>query len=295
MSLSSPLFALLTMVPIVATLLLGAQLRLEYIQDVVRQPRALLVGLGAQFLLLPLCATAFFYAYPAPPSFKWGWFILAAVPGGTISNMVAFLGRGRLSLSVVLTACSTLAGVVTIPFWVNIGMKLLGDEATRGLPIASMVMGSFAVLVVPLAIGITIGIWNPSLADRLRRPTRLAVLILLAVGAAAYTVQRWEFIAEDFNRVVFAGAALFHIVVVLAAWGLGRGFGLERRDCFTIGIEVGVQNVVIAVLVIELLGRGDLVPLIGYYMMFVLLFTLLWVRLLGGGQRRLSDPAPAGG
>lgn len=296
MTLSSPLFAVLAMVPVVATMLLGIQLKPEYVQEVVRRPRALLAGFAGQFLLLPLVAAVFFYTYPAPASFKWSWFILAAVPGGAMSNMVAFLGRGRLSLSVVLTACSMLAGIVTIPFWVNVGMRLSGDEATRALPIASMVMGSFAVLVVPLALGIAIGIWNRRLAERLRRPTRLTMLVLLIVGAAAYTVQRWEFIAADFDRVVFAGAALFHVVVVLGAWSLGRGLGLDRSDSFTIGIESGVQNVVIAVLVIELLGRGDLVPLIGYYIMFVVLFSLLWVRLLGGApSSSLADASLAGG
>lgn len=288
MSLSSPLFVLLTMVPIIATLLLGAQLKLRFVHELVRRPRALIVGLMGQFLFLPLLAAVFLYTYPAPAHLQGGWFILAAVPGGAISNMVTFLGRGRLSLSVVLTACSTLAGIVTIPVWVNVGMTLAGGEVARELPIASMVLGSFLVLVVPLALGIATAIWKPVLAERLREPTRRAMVVLLVVGLGAYLAQRWQFIVADFSLVMLAGAALFHTLAVLAAWSGARVVGLDGRDSFTLGIEVGIQNVVVGLLVVELLDRSELVPLIGYYALVMMVLLFLWVALLGRHQRSES-------
>lgn len=285
------------MVPVLASLLLGAQLRLEYLREVVRRPRALVVGLAGQYLLLPLLATSFFYLYPAPGHIGWAWFVLAAAPGGAVSNMVTFLGRGRLSLSVVLTACSTLSGFVIIPLWVNVGLWLVGEGAPASLPIARMVIGSFLILVVPLAIGISAGIVRPTLAKRIRRQTRAAMLVLLILGLGAYTVQRWEFIAADFDLSTLIGAVLFHIAAVGSAWGLARGAGLDRRDRFTVAIEAGVQNVVIAVLIAELLGRSDLVPFIGYYGVAMIALLIVWVGFLAGGSESLEmspDHAPNG-
>ena len=290
MSLSSPLFALLAMVPILASLLLGAQLRIEHFQEVLRRPRALWVGLTGQYLLLPLLATVFYFLYPAPDDIGWAWFVLAAVPGGAISNMVTFLGRGRLSLSVLLTAFSTLSAVVVIPLWVNVGLWVVGAGTPTSLPIAGMVLGSFLFLVVPLGAGFAVGIWSPSLAERLRRLTRVAMLLLLVLGMAAYTIQRWEFIARDFHLSTLIGAALFHIATVGATWGLGWGAGLDRRDRFTVAIEAGVQNFVIAVLIAELLGRSDLVPFVGYYAIAMFFMLLVWVGFLGGGSGPSEAP-----
>ena len=289
MDLSAPLFTILAAVPVIAALLLGAQLRIAYLHDVVRRPVPLAVGLVGQFVLLPTMAAAFFYFYPLRGDVRWAWFILAAVPGGAISNMVTFLGRGRLSLSVLLTACSTLAGIFTIPLWVSVGMHLLGADAERQLPVSSMVLGSFLLLVVPLCIGIAIGMTAPVFAERLRRPTRAAMLVLLVAGAASYTVQRWDAIAADFNASLLAGAALFHICVFIGAWNLGRALNLDRCDLFTVGVEVGVQNVVIALLVVELLNRPDMVPFIGYYMLVMIVMLGVWIPVFGIRADREPD------
>ena len=206
-----------------------------------------------------------------------------------ISNMVTFLGRGRLSLSVLLTACSTLAGVVTIPLWVNIGMKWTGGGTPRPLSTTSMVVGTFLILILPLAIGFALSVWNPGLAERLRKPTRAAMVFLLLLGLGAYLALRWNFIVTDFNPVLFVGAALFHSVAVLGSWSVARALRLDRRDSFTVGIEVGVQNVVIALLIVELLNRSDLVPFVGYYALLMTGMLFLWLVLLA----RPSDSAQA--
>lgn len=283
MSVTSPLFVLLAMVPVLASLLLGAQLRPEYLTAVVRQPRALLVGLVGQYLILPGVAIAFFYLFPAPPHLGWAWFVLAAVPGGAISNMATFLGRGRLSLSVVLTACSTVSCMVTIPLWLKVGSVLTGAGTVAMPPLGRTALGSFLLLTVPLAVGIAAGLWRPRLAERLREHTRVAMLVLLIVGAVAYAAQRWTFMAGAFDPATVVGAALFHVTCVGGAWLLARANDLPVEDRFTVGIETGVQNVVVALLIAELLGRSDLVPFIGYYMLSTFLFVFLWA---GVARRR---------
>jgi BASS family bile acid:Na+ symporter len=291
-SASGSLLSLLAAIPFVATLLLGVQIRVAYLSEVVRNPRPLCVGLAGQLLLLPLLATAFFYVYPAPAAIGVGWWVLAAVPGGAFSNTFTFIGRGRLPLSVVLTACSTLAGVVTIPTWVAVAGSLAGDGMARSLPVSRMVAGSFAILVVPLVIGIAIGTLRPSLAARLEKPTRRLLVVFIVIGGVVWTAQRWEQIAPDFSLAALLGAASFHAAAFLGGWSAARGFGLGRPDAFTIGIEVGVQNVVVALLILEVMGRGDLVPVIGYYMMATVLMAFVWVMLFGSRAEGVEAAAP---
>jgi len=265
------------------TLLLGLQLRIEHLREVVTRPRGLLVGLAGQFLFLPLLAVVFCYAYPTE-ALKTGWFILAAVPGGVLSNTFSFLGGGKLSLSMVLTACSTLAGIATIPLWTNVGLMLAGGEGATGLPVAEVLIGTFVVLVVPLSIGVGVAAWKPAFAERLYGPTRHLVLAVILISMATYVLQRWDIITRDFDIRVFFAAAIFHVVAVFGGWSLAAAFGLDTRHRFTIGIEVGFQNVVVALLVAEFLGRSDLVPFMGAYglMMFALLFPH-WALI---GQRK---------
>jgi hypothetical protein len=116
------------------------------------------------------------------------------------------------------------------------------------------------------------------------------MLLLFAVGGAAYVAQRWHAIAASFSLTVLAGAGLFHASAVLLAWGAARRLGLGREDSFTLGIEVGVQNFVIGLLVAELLGRRELVPLIGCYMLVTVVLVLPWVRLLGPAAAAESAP-----
>jgi BASS family bile acid:Na+ symporter len=285
---------LLSVVIASMTLLLGVQLQVAHLRAVLTRPRGLLIGLAGQFLFLPLLAILLFYAYPAPPSLKAGWFIIAAVPGGAMSNTVTFVGRGTLSLSMVLTGCSTLAGIVTIPLWTSLGLRLAGGEgSTTGLPVAAVLLGSFAFLIVPLTVGIAVAAWRPSLAGRLHGPTRRVMLAMVLFSMAAYVSQRWEFIVRDFDIGVVFGAAVFNIVAVLGGWNLAGVFGLDMRDRFTIGIEVGFQNLVVAMLVAELLGRSDLLPFIGSHglTMLVLLVPLLAVLARAATRVPASDRA----
>jgi bile acid:Na+ symporter, BASS family len=278
---TSSLLALLAAIPFVATLLLGVQVRVQYLREVVGRPRALCVGLAGQLALLPVLALLFYYAYPGQTSVGIGWWVLAAVPGGIFSNTFTFIGRGQLPLSVVMTACSTLAGVVTIPTWVSVATRLAGDGMVRSLPVSRMVGGSFVILVVPLAIGIAIGGLRPALAARLETPTRRLLVAFIAIGAVVWTAQRWDQIVPAFSVSVLVGAASFHALAFLSAWRVARAFGLGRPEAFTIGIEVGVQNAVVALLILELLGRSDLVVLVGNYMLATVLMGFLWVRAFG--------------
>lgn len=279
------LIALLAIIPVAAMLLLGAQVSGVRLASVARRPRAFLVGLAGQLLLLPALAAAFWVAYPGPDSVKASAFVVAAVPGGTISNLTTFWGRGRLALSVALTAASTVAGVVTIPLWTSVGTGLADGGGGDAVPALSLAARSFAVLVVPLAVGMAVRHRWPEIADRLEVTTRRAMPVLIAAIIGTYTAARWEHILAAFTPAVIAGALLFNVLAVLGGRGLAHSAGLDRPDGFTVAIEVGIQNVVVGMLVVEALGRPDLLPFIGVYALVSVTLLYPWVRLLGGPAR----------
>jgi len=290
MSTSEQFLALFTLVLICATFLMGIQLKLEYLVDVLRRPRALLVGAAGQFLLLPALAVAFHYLFPLRPGLDVVWFILAASPGRAFSNVFAIAGGGRLSLSVVLTACSTLAAVVTVPLWLSVGMAVSEGTAGQELPIATMVWGGFGALVVPLALGIALGAWRRTLAERLRRPTRIAMLGFIVVTIPLYTAARWDLIAGNVDAAMIAGAVMFFVTLVAVATIGARLAGLDHRDRFTIGVEVGVQNIVVAGLLIELIDRPDLLPFLVYYGLSMFGLALLWMAAMARFPRPSVAP-----
>jgi bile acid:Na+ symporter, BASS family len=87
-------------------------------------PKAILIGLFNQLILLPLLGFGLMYLFPIKPEYAVGIILLAACPGGPTSNLIAYLGRGDGALSISLTAFSSLVTIITIPFIVNYGMQL---------------------------------------------------------------------------------------------------------------------------------------------------------------------------
>ena len=181
----------------------------------------------------------------------------------------------------VLTACSTLAGVVTIPLWVNVGLRLVGGGAVQELSVLPMLVRSFVLLVVPLGIGMAVGAWKPALAERMKRFTRRVVIIMMIAVMTLYLAIRWRAIVAEYSPAVVEAAFLFDVMATLGGWGLARGLGLDARDSFTIGIEVGIQNIVVALLIVELFERPDLLPFVGYYALVKMPLMVFWVLLLG--------------
>lgn len=229
-------------------------------------PRAVLTGLAAQVVLLPVMAILLLLAWPMSPEMTIGVLLIAAAPGGVTSNLLTLFAQGDVALALTLTAISTLASVVTLPLIVGAAANLLGAGAlSLKMPIAMMASGILTSTILPLVAGMTVRAYLPDWTGRwepvLRRVSALVFAAIVVVTFAGN--------AEAFRLHALAVGPLLFVLNALAmtgAAGAALAARLDRRRVIAISFETGLQNAALAIfLAIGILGRPALaVPAIIY-------------------------------
>lgn len=278
---------------------MGLDLRLADFRRVASQPKAAAVGLLGQLVLLPLLGFAFALApgrvpglgAPLAPELAVGIAVIVACPGSAPSNVFTYLGRGNTALSISLTAVSSLVTIVTIPLWVNLALATFqGESNPFRLPLGRTVLQLGSVTLLPIGIGMLLRARSPAAADALKAVLRRAVpwLFGLVLGMIAFT--QWEHFERNLP-VAGPMAALLVCVALAAAYGASKLAGLDRRDAFTVSIEVGLQNGALASLVVvNLLGRPEFMVFPGVYALLAAVPVTAWVTWFRARSR--ADPGP---
>jgi BASS family bile acid:Na+ symporter len=200
------------------------------------QPYAVGVGLAAQFLIMPLAAAGISKSFDLSPALAAGLILVGSCPGGTASNVMTFLAKGDVALSVTMTSCSTLAAVVATPY-------LMSWLAGQYVPVhpPELLISILTIVIVPVITGL---IARQFLADRAR--TIEAVLPILSIVFIVLIVACIVALSKD--QLLESGVLVFAIVAVHNCSGLLLGYamaklaGLDAVRCRTIAIEVGMQN-----------------------------------------------------
>ncbi len=219
----------------------------------IQTPKPAAIGLGAQFILLPLATFLLTLVLNLAPSVELGMILVASCPGGNLSNIMTYLGRGNAPLSVGMTAVSTAVAVVMTPVNFSIWGGL--NPATR--PILESVTVSpitllatiFLILGLPLTLGIFLAQWKPQTASRLERPFKIFSVVVFIGFVAAALGANWK------NFVTYIGF-LIGIVALQNALALGLGYGsallarLSIPDRRAVTFEVGLQNSALALVLV---------------------------------------------
>lgn len=260
-------------VPVILLLIMicmGMELVLADFRRVIKMPRATIVGLFGQMILLPATGIVLAHWPGLATEIVLGIVIITACPGGAPSNIFSYLARANIALSVTLTSLSSVLCFATIPLWINLGIELFGGGSEAGgapvrLPLGRSIVQLFVVTLLPVAIGMGIRSRWPALADRIRVPLRRSMALLMAAAIVIIVASEWENVVD--NLETSAGSALLLVSAMLgAAYALARSSGLDERDAFTISIEVGLQNAALAtMIVVNLLGRPELLIFPGTY------------------------------
>lgn len=212
-------------------------------------PKAAAVGLVCQMALLPLCAYLLTLAWPLSPALAMGVLILAACPGGPTSNLVSYLARGDVALSVTLTAASSMIAFVTAPILINFFLQSVMDEGqVVQLPLVRTIVQIFGLTVVPVLIGMAVRGRFPSLASAAERPLRVLSMLFIVIVVAGAVAQEWERLPEFFRQAGLATGTL-NVLTMLLGYGAARAFLQDRRQSATISIEVGIQNGTMAIFI----------------------------------------------
>lgn len=228
---------------------MGLSLKLSDFSAVAKKPKAMLLGIGTQLLLLPILAFLIVSFVELPPYVAVGVFIIALCPSGTTSNLFTYLAKGDVALSISLTAVVSLITPFTIPIVLATLMSLyLTEGQAIEVPILKTIAQLLVITVVPIAIGMLIHKKAPEFAAKADKPVRIFSVVFLFVIIAGIIVKNVEVIPPYFAMVGLP-ALLLNVASMLMGYGIAKLGQLNMAQSKTIGLEVGIQNGTTALLI----------------------------------------------
>jgi BASS family bile acid:Na+ symporter len=214
---------------------------------VFRTPRSLIAGLAIQALGAPLVALAVNDALDPPLGLALGLILVAAVPGGTMSNVLTYVARGNIALSIALTAITTLGSLVVTPMLLRILMAA-HLPAAFVMPTRQVAVDIFACLLGPLGLGMMAGRAFPGIQPAFTRwCIRGSLLIIGAIIVGAAGAGRLDPHAYGWAGPALIG--LFAVAIQQVARLVLLALGAPRRDLVAIGIEVTIRNTNLGLLI----------------------------------------------
>ncbi|WP_288049899.1 bile acid:sodium symporter family protein [Nocardia sp.] len=226
---------------------LGLTLTVADFQRVARTPKAVLVALVLQVLVLPLVAFGLVTVFDLEPLLAVGVMLLAASPGGTTANLFSHLFRGDVALNITLTAINSVLAALTIPIITNLAIAHFDAEGELGLQFAKVAQ-VIAIVLIPVAIGMLVRRRSPEFAERADRPVRLfsiVVLVLVSIGAL---IGERENLA-DYAQQVGLVTGIFCSASLALGYVGARLLELDQRQAIATSMEVGIHNTTIALTV----------------------------------------------
>ncbi|WP_459212606.1 bile acid:sodium symporter family protein [Aquimarina rhabdastrellae] len=217
---------------------------------IIKYPKAILIGLTNQLILLPIIGFSLAVVFNLSPIMAVGLMILAACPGGATSNLITQVSRGNIALSVSLTAITSFVSIVTIPFILSYSIDYFGADTDSiiKLPILDTILQIMVITVIPISIGMFIRKLKPNFANRMEKPMRLASTVIFIIVFIAVIVANLNIIGKAMKDV-----GLVTLLLNLLTMGLGyltsRFFKLDLRNAISITIESGIQNGTLAIVI----------------------------------------------
>ncbi|GAA59108.1 bile acid:Na+ symporter, BASS family [Pseudoalteromonas sp. BSi20652] len=227
---------------------MGLGLTINDFTRLFKSPLAIVMGLIGQLVAMPLLALGLCYLMNLPTPIAIGLMILAACPGGTMSNVVSQLAKANLALSVSLTAASTAISIVTTPFIIGFAMNQFAPADDTSFSILTTSLGLFAITLVPVAIGIWLRHSRSDFAINIEPFFRRFSLFFMLAMIAALVIKERNLLVSSFNDVFWACIAL-NIGSMMLGWLIAKSSKLDLTDSLTLSIEVGIQNASLAILI----------------------------------------------
>lgn len=232
---------------VLAIIMFGVALDLkpEDFTRVVRAPKAPLLGMLAQFFIFPALTYLLTLILRPAPSVALGMILIAACPGGNMSNFITHLAGGNTALSVSMTAVSSLAAIIMTPlnltFWGSLNPDTAALLHRISLNPVDVLFTVLCILGLPLVAGVAVARYFPRVATWMHRPFKyLSVAFLLGIIAVAFAGNYAVFITHA--ALIVGIVAPHNALAFLCGYAIGQGTRLPKRDVRAITIEVGIQN-----------------------------------------------------
>lgn len=271
---------------------IGMTLTINDFRRIAHNPKGLILGSVAQIVGMPALALIIALGFNLPAEIAVGLVIVAACPGGTSSNLFVLLSRGNVALSIMLTVIASLVTIITLPIATSYALNLFGTSSVQiTLPVEKMITMMVAVVLVPVIVGMLIRYFWPNWSTRSEAwINRLGGLtLLLLVLSICYDVG-----SNLVNLIAQAGAATLTLNIggIIGGLLVAKFSKLTQQDGLAIGVELGVKNSTLALMVsVTLLGSSTMsIPIIVYSVSMFLCAAVLTVY---GRRLRSGKPVAA--
>lgn len=287
---------LLGLMMMVIMLGMGSSLTFKDFRIAFRKPQGILIGLLAQYGIMPMLAYAMAVALGLPAALAIGLILMGCMPGGTTSNIFAYFSKGVLALSIMMTICSTLVAVAMVPLLLEFYSGLKGLPAEYTVP-AGNVAQVLAILVVPTLIGMALRKWNPNVGATIELVGGFLGIFVILFLIVTWVPRNHTLLATTPWFVYFAAIGLGLIGMALGFF-LSRWLQQDPRRARTIALETGIQNGPLAVLIVLLTFQGEmqqevlLIPVL--YSLFIVLTSsavTVWFRRITTREELARDNA----
>lgn len=220
---------------------LGLGLTLADFKRVLVYPKAVIVALMCQLIVLPIACFGLCYAFQLPPVYAVGMMLLSASPGGTSANLYSHLANGDVALNITLTAVTSVLAILSLPLIVNLSLAHFYDAGTV-LPLQfDKVLQVFAIVLVPVTVGMLVRKRFPNFAERMTKPVKIFSLVFLFAVVGIVTVTQWDVVTST-GMSLAAPVLAFNIISLTVGYFVPRFVGIEKRQATAIGMEIGIHN-----------------------------------------------------
>ena len=258
---------------------LGLDLTVDDFKRVSRHPKAVAVALTCQLVLLPAACFGLVLLFDLPPLLGIGLLLLAASPGGTSANLFSHLFHGDVALNITLTAINSVISILTLPLITNFAIEWFDRGDSVSMPFIEIVK-VFAIVLVPVGLGMLVKRLKPAFAAAMDRPVRIGSAVILAVLVLGILLDQRENVV-DYLADVGLAAAVFCALSLVTGYVVPRAFGIVNEQAIASSMEIGVHNGTLAIVIaVEVLDSTEISVPAAVYSLIMFVFAALWGRYI---------------
>lgn len=271
---------------------LGLSLTLGDFRRLLGHPKAVILALVLQAVVLPAICYGLIVGLGVAPVYAVGLMLLAASPGGVSANLFSHLFGGNVAMNISLTAINTLLSIVSLPLIANFAIETFARSGQVVPMQTGKVIEVIGIVLVPVAVGMFVKSRAPGFAARMDAPMKRFSMVVLAALAVIAIAKEWTAMTTSFASIGLAVVA-FNAISLGMGYYVPRMMGLDKPNAIAIGYEIGVHNSTLAIFVaLSVLGDFQLMlPAAIYSVSMYVLATAFGFLVLG--RKRAAVGAPA--
>ncbi len=266
---------------------MGLTLTIADFKRVIKIPKATAIGLVAQLILLPLFGLLIVSVFSLSPVLTVGLILLTLCPGGTTSNMISYLAKADVALSVTLTAISSMVTIITVPIFLKLSMQHFMGE-NEGIQIIKVVLPMIGIAILPVVLGMVIKAYAEPTAQKIEKLLApFSIIFFVFIIAVAVYKDRANFFLH--LQQVALPVIIINVVMMTLGFLLARSFKVNIHQSFTISLETGLQNGTLAITIANTVLNKPEMAVPGAVYGFLMFFTVVPVIMIA--RKTLIKPA----